>query len=160
MIDLPMVSLFEKLPEIAKVETRAITIPKNNRIPEGKYGFLESYCDEENCDCRRVFINVYSEKSLEILATISYGWESKTFYKNWYKGIEGSILEEMVTPFLAVFCRQSKYAKDFLKIFEVILEDKKYVDRLKRHYFLFKEIVDPKHFKAGKYSKGTIIITA
>lgn len=150
---MPMFSLFAKLPEIAAAETRAITLPRNDRIPEGKYGFLESYCDEEDCDCRRVFINVYSDKSPEILATISYGWESKDFYNEWFRGMESSMLEEFTSPNLAVGCRQSKYAKDFLKLFEVILEDGKYVDRLKRHYFLFKEIVDPKHFKAGKYNK-------
>lgn len=67
--------------------------------------------------------------------------------------MESSILEDFACPNLAPGLWQSKYAADFLRLLKVILKDKKYVDRLKRHYFLFKEIVDPKHFKAGKYVK-------
>lgn len=67
--------------------------------------------------------------------------------------MESPILEDFARPNLAPGLRQSKYAADFLRLFKVILKDKKYVDRLKIHYFLFKEIADPKHFKAGKYIK-------
>lgn len=150
---MPMLSFFAKLPEIAEAETRCITIPGNDRIPAGTYGFVESYCDDEDCDCRRVFINVISVKSPEILATISFGWESKEYYDEWFGGMESSMLEDFASPNLALGLRESKYAADFLRLFKVIIKDKKYVDRLKRHYFLFKEIVDPKHFKAGKYYK-------
>lgn len=77
MINLPMVPFFTKFPEIAAVETRSLIIAKNKKIPRGIYGLLESYCDELNCDCRRVFINVVSQGlPAEILATISYGWET------------------------------------------------------------------------------------
>lgn len=125
----------------------------NDRISAGTYGFVESYCDDKDCDCRRVFINVISVKSPEILATISYGWESKEYYNEWFGGMESSILEDFARPNLALGLQQSKYAADFLRLFKVIIKDEKYVDRFKRHYFLFKEIVDPKHFKAGKYIK-------
>lgn len=150
---MPMLSFFAKLPEIAQAETRCITTQGNDGIPAGTYGFVESYCDDKDCDCRRVFINVISVKSPEILATISFGWESKEFYDEWYGEMESSILEEFASPNLAPGLRESKYAADFLKLFKVIIKDEKYVGRLKRHYFLFKEIVDPKHFKAGKYIK-------
>jgi hypothetical protein len=60
---MPMVPLFEKLPEIAAVETRSIIISNNSKIPNGIYGLWESYCEELNCDCRRVFINVVSRDS-------------------------------------------------------------------------------------------------
>ena len=78
---MPMVPFFTKLPEIAAVETRELIILNNPKIPGGAYGLWESYCDELDCDCRRVFINVVPVDSPEeILATISYGWETPRHY--------------------------------------------------------------------------------
>lgn len=42
-----MLSFNAKLPEIAQAETRCITIPGNDRISAGTYGFVESYCDDK-----------------------------------------------------------------------------------------------------------------
>ncbi len=37
----------------------------NPWLPDDDYGFLEAYCNDENCDCRRVFFNVISRKRVE-----------------------------------------------------------------------------------------------
>lgn len=138
-----MVPFFTKFPEIAAVETRSIIIAKNNKIPTGIYGLLESYCDDLNCDCRRVFINVVSQGSpAVILATISYGWESPEFYKTWMGGAEPELLEMMTHPHLEIGCVQSKYADDFLELFQGMIKDKIYMERLIRHYFMFKGAVN------------------
>ena len=52
--------MHDLLPELAERETRSIMVQENNRynVPAGDYGLLEMYCDEEDCDCRRVFFNV------------------------------------------------------------------------------------------------------
>ena len=45
----------------------------------------------------------------------------------------------MKGPILELGGQQSEYAKELLKLFkEVILEDSTYVERLKRHYEMFK----------------------
>jgi len=123
-----MLSFFARLPEIAQADTRCLIIPGNDNTGR-TYGFVESYCDDKDCDCRRVFINVISVKSSEILATISYGWESKEDYNEWFGGMECSILEDFARPNLAPGLQQSKYAADFLRLFKVIIKDEKYVDR-------------------------------
>ncbi len=98
---MPMVPFFTKLPEIAAVETRELIILNNPKIPGGAYGLWESYCDELDCDCRRVFINVVPVDSPEdILATISYGWETPKFYKKWMGTVNQEFMEMMTHPFL------------------------------------------------------------
>lgn len=157
MINLPMVPFFTKFPEIAAVETRSLIIAKNKKIPTGIYGLLESYCDELNCDCRRVFINVVSQGSpAEILATISYGWETPEFYKKWMRWADPELIEMMTHPHLAIGCWQSEYAKDFLDLFQAVIKDTKYVERLARHYFLFKETVNKENqgAKRGKIGRN------
>ena len=140
---MPMVPFFTKLPEIAAVETRELIILNNPKIPGGAYGLWESYCDELDCDCRRVFINFVPVDSPEdILATISYGWETPKFYKKWMGTVNKEFMEMMTHPFLEISCPQSEYAKDFLELFQGVIKDESYVERLARHYFLFKEEVN------------------
>lgn len=54
-----MVSFHQFFPEVARTETRSVTVKDLPSLPDGDYGFFESYCDDPSCDCRRVLINVY-----------------------------------------------------------------------------------------------------
>lgn len=123
---MPMAPFFSKFPDIAIVETRSVIIYNNKKIPDGIYGLYESFCDEEDCDCRRVFINV--------------------------------LIEMMTHPHLEIGQRQSKYAKDFLDIFLNVIKEKEYLERIIRHYFLFKEAVNKKNHetKAEKIGRNEI----
>ncbi len=140
-----MMPLHAKLPKLAEKETRClIFFQEKEGIPPGKYVLMESYCNDPSCDCRRVFINILHEnKTLatidhKILATIGYGWESLEFYKNWMGDDE--LIEEIKGPTLELTGPWTKFAPAFLKIFKtVVLKDKAYVERLKRHYHLFKQ---------------------
>ncbi len=52
-------SFHDYYPEVAEKETRCLTLHNDPELPSGTYGFIESYCNDPNCDCRRVFLNVY-----------------------------------------------------------------------------------------------------
>ena len=69
-----LVPLFQVDAELAAKETRTATLFKpDDGIPAGSYGFLESYCPDPDCDCRRVMINVVEEKQpTQFLASIGY----------------------------------------------------------------------------------------
>lgn len=41
---------------------QTITVHKGESLPADEYARLEAYCDEEDCDCRRVFLHVISKK--------------------------------------------------------------------------------------------------
>jgi hypothetical protein len=158
MIFMPMSPFFSKFPDIAAVET-PIIIYNNKKIPDGIYGLYESFCDEEDCDCRRVFINVISKDSMnDIQATITYGWETPEFYGKWMTFCDNKLIEMMTRPHLEIGHRQSKYSNDFLELFLNIIKDKEYVERIKRHYFLFKEAVNKKNHetKAEKIGRNEI----
>ena len=80
---MPFTPFYNKFPEIAEEETRSITIFNDPKFSNDSFGLVESYCDEIGCDCRRVFLNVYSEKQNKMLAVITFGWENEKFYSNW-----------------------------------------------------------------------------
>ncbi len=130
-------------PRIAENETRVITILSRaiTGLPKGKYAFMEFYCTDSDCDCRNVYIHVNDLRTGKQLATISYGWESLEFYKDWMGG-EDETLETFKGPALAPLNRQSKYADLLLAVFKETIEtDQEYAARLVRHYHLVKDTI-------------------
>ncbi|MHB8361507.1 MAG: hypothetical protein ACYDAO_08845 [Thermoplasmataceae archaeon] len=144
--NMAMISLHDRLPKLAEAETRSLILPKGNKdgLPEGAYIFIESYCNLklQECDCRRVFLNVFNGK--KFLATIGYGWESLLFYERWFNTgnifNDKEIIKEIKGPTLELGGYSSEYAYKILDLFKnYILGDALYIERLKRHYNLFKK---------------------
>ena len=132
-----MTPFYTRFRDLAFQEMRVAFVQGGSDLPGGEYGFLEFYCDEPDCDCRRVIIEVVSRESgSKIWATISYGWEAPEFYATWTinkeaaKGMSGAGLDPL-NP-------QTQYSSALLSLFEHIIQDRAYVDRLKRHYQMFK----------------------
>jgi len=145
---MPYEPFYERFKEIAMRETRSITIRNNPDLPDDEYGFLELYCNDENCDCQRVFFNVVSRKRGKDVAVIAYGWEDSEFYARWYRRNDPQLIQEMQGPILNPTSQQSELAPALLRLVrDTLLKHPAYIERLKRHYRIFKEKVDPKHFK-------------
>ncbi len=145
---MPYTSFHLYFREVAEKETRTITLFRDDDvIPKGSYGLLEMYCDDPGCDCRRVFLEVYDWERQKDMAFIAYGWEDEEFYRRWLKSGNPLDAREMQGPILNIGSPQSRYAPEFLKIVkEAVLSDPGYIERLKRHYQMFKQRVDPQHF--------------
>lgn len=139
-----MTPFYSRFRELAFNEMRSATIRGRRDLPDGEYGFLELYCDDPACDCRRVLINVVTPKGSQVLATINYGWESIEFYTEWMHG-DKKLGREMQGASLDFLNPQSQYADALLNLFKWVLEDQAYVERLKRHYMLFKGAVRREH---------------
>ena len=99
-IFMPYAMFHQYFPDIAKSETRTVTILQKGKydLPAGNYGFLEMFCDEPGCDCRRVFFCVVSEKSSRIEAYITYGWEAPSYYRKWLGSDDPHDISELTGP--------------------------------------------------------------
>lgn len=142
---MPYESFHAKFPEIAEKETRTITVLDAPYLPKGSFGLIEMYCNEPDCDCRRVFFDVYDWKKRRSMSIIAYGWEDEEFYANWFNSMDVTEedIREIKGPVLNFGSPQSKYAPVFLGYVSDILEnDPAYVTRLQRHYLMFKETVE------------------
>ena len=137
---MPMIPFYTRYPDLAFQEMRSIIVRGRDDLPNGQYGFLELYCDEVDCDCRRVIIHVVSpDTGSKIWATINYGWESVAFYARWMRNAESAV--ECKGPSLDPLNPQTAYSPALLHTFEFVLQDETYVKRLKRHYELFKTAI-------------------
>ena len=135
-----MAPFFSRFPELAARETRTVKLLEPFAgLPAGEYGFLELYCNEPTCDCRRVLFQVCrADRPNKVLATINYGWESEDFYAQWLHGDRESA-RELVSASLDPLNAQSKLSPALLEVCRhIVLQDRAYVDRLRRHYRMFK----------------------
>jgi len=152
---MPYTPFYRLFPKLGMQETRSISIlSDNDPLPRGDYGLMEMYCDEINCDCRRVIFMIISSQTKQPVAYIGYGWENKDFYARLLKhdrygnkGVnyaklddeEKRDVDELKGPCLNSMSPQSKYAKDILNLIaRTVLNDEMYMERLKGHYKLFK----------------------
>jgi len=154
---MPYVFFCKHFPEIAAQETRTITVLERSSLglPPGEYTFLEMYCDERGCDCRRVFFYVVSSSKREVKAVIAYGWESPEFYARWMGDDDPEIIKKLEGPVLNMGSPQSILAPAILKIVkDLILQDTIYIERIKRHYSIFRDKIDRKQrVKRGRRKK-------
>ena len=118
----------------------AWSLLKTLSILSGGYGLVEMYCEDPKCDCRRVMFSVVSEREHSNVAVINFGWENEKFYEEWLGSKDKIMINELKGPSLNSASRQSKYAPELLKVVcDVVLKDKYYIERIKRHYKIFKE---------------------
>lgn len=132
-----MSPFIHRLPELGTNETRTITTAGLGSLPADEYGLLELYCDELNCDCRRVVIEVIARSTGDTLAIINYGWESLKFYEQ--KLGSEDYAREVVAASLDPLNPQSRHAPILLGLFRDVVRDVAYQKRLARHYELFKD---------------------
>lgn len=132
-------SFYSRFPEIAKKETRVVTIKSAQfNLPLGEFALIDSYCEDDACDCRKVMINfVIAKNPNKILSTIGYGWESLAFYTKWAYG-DTRLAKTMKGTYLELGGIQTKYATNFLRLFNNVCLDSIYKKRIKKHYYQFK----------------------
>lgn len=132
-----MSPFIHRFPELGTNETRTITAAGLGSLPADEYGLLELYCDELNCDCRRVVIEVIARSTGDTLGIINYGWESLKFYEQKLGSEEYA--REVVAASLDPLNPQSPHAPILLSLFRDVVRDVAYQKRLARHYELFKD---------------------
>jgi hypothetical protein len=142
---LPFAPFYEPCPDIARRETRTVTVFPEAKLglPPANYDFIELYCNERGCDCRRVMFMILSSATRECEAVVSWGWESIAFYKNWSDIADDAMARQMQGPILNFGSPQGPYSEGLLNLTaNVLLQDPAYVERIKRHYGLFRQQID------------------
>ena len=108
-------------------------------LPADEYAYLEFYCDDLACDCRRVFLQVIAKgQPGKVFASIGYGWEKESFYRKrmpWDPDEARGTVRGELDP----LNQQSEFAEDFLDLFKRVVLDGPYRLHLRRHYQLFRE---------------------
>ncbi|MCK9421850.1 MAG: SEC-C domain-containing protein [Bacteroidales bacterium] len=139
---MPYLSFDTYFPEIAEKETRCIQIFNDPELIGDQFILLELFCDEPKCDCRRVMLNVISEKRRKPVALINFGWEREIFYKNWFGKNDKEIIHDLKGPSINILSPQTNITEKIFERVKITLEDGFYVKRLIEHYVMFREHIE------------------
>jgi hypothetical protein len=124
---IPFHSIF---PELAQREVRCVHVgTPPDGVPDmglraDEYVYVEYYCEDLDCDCRRVFLQVIAKKQPgKVFASISsYGWENERFYRRkmpWNPDEAIGTVRRELDP----MNEQSEFAGDFLDLFKTVVLD-------------------------------------
>jgi hypothetical protein len=141
---MPFVPFREYFGELAEQETRTAKLFKDtDGLPAGEYCFLESYCDEPGCDCRRVMLYVVSLPRQRYEATIAFGWDSPEFYAKWMRDDDPETIAMLRGPVLNFGSPETELSPAVLELARsTLFRDPGYVARLQRHYSLMRAEVE------------------
>ena len=111
---------------------------KVGKAKAGAYSFVEAYCVEEGCDCRRTAILVIDAKGKKA-ATIEFGFDPD---------------EPLAGPFLDEYEKQSVGAGDLLQIFvEAINDNPNWVKGMHKRYKQVRKRVDGRAYRGKAFPK-------
>ena len=140
-----MSDFFHAFPKLADSELRNFIVPPgtDSSLPADRYAFIELYCNDKGCDCRRVTIAVFAERQRKYVAHLNLGFDSS---------------DAMAGPFLDPLNPQAPYAQDLLTMLtDMINDDPAYLARLHRHYVMFKERCEGRPYAGRPFEKpGTV----
>lgn len=118
---------------------RTIGLAASPDLPDGEYTFVDLYCIDPECDCRKTIIHVLHNN--KHVSTINYGWESSAFYQKWYGGkAEKHIIDAMKGPAIDIGSPNRVNGTAMIELFNRLLNDK-YINALKNHYAKFKQAI-------------------
>ena len=123
-------------PDEAENECRTVIPVGRADLPDRTFAFLEAYCADPECDCRRVMLNVIDAETHNQVATLNYAFEPpKSPFED-----EGQIFLDPLNP-------QTAISPAFLELTaDMMTRDRGYHERLVRHYTMWKSAVDdPSH---------------
>lgn len=141
---MPFVPFASYFQELAQNETRSI-LQLEAGAQKCAHHFVELFCDEVGCDCRRVIVQVISDEpgATQPRATLTWGWEPDVFYHAWASfPLDADDLEELRGPGFMRFSMQSSDAPELLRQFRMLLEQRSYAARIVRHYELFRARIE------------------
>ena len=122
----------ELFPDLARDESRAITVTQHDALAPGSYLLREAFCTEPRCDCRRVLLQIWQVERKRQVATLNYAFEPpKPPFED-----EGQLFVDPMNP-------QSELSEALHGfVGNMLATDSAYRARLERHYDLWKEVVD------------------
>jgi len=113
-------------------QVRTVSIKQSPQLPDGEYSFIDTYCADPGCDCRKTMIQVMHNEKL--VSIINYGWESATFYENWMiSSAKDNHIPKMHGASIDITSPDLVRTDGMLALFNALLNDI-WVAKFKHHY--------------------------
>jgi hypothetical protein len=115
---------------------RTVGIVDSPQLPDGEYRFIDMYCTDPSCDCRKTMIQVLHNGAF--VSTINFGWEPRAFYEEWMGDKwDDEIMPRMDGASIDITSPDRVAPEGILGLFNALL-DERWVGIIKKHYWLVK----------------------
>ncbi len=138
-----MRSLFIPAGEILgpECQIRTVSISADSYLPDGEYTFIDTYCTDNTCDCRKTIIQIIHDKKL--VSVVSFGWESPTFYLRWLNSARlVELAKEMSGVSIDLTSRNLVSSHGILLLVNHLM-DKNWISKIKENYRLIRQTTKP-----------------
>ena len=113
-------------------QVRSVRIAQSPQLPDGEYSFIDMYCSDPSCDCRKTMIQVMNDERL--VSIINYGWESRAFYEKWMGSkVDDGSFPSMSGATIDLSSPNLVSEEGILALFNALLNDM-WIAKFKRHY--------------------------
>lgn len=113
-------------------QVRTVSIMRSPHLPDREYSFLDMYCIDPECDCRKTMIQVMHNEKL--VSVINYGWESATFYERWMgSNAKDNLIPRMHGASVDITSPDLDRRDSILTLFNALLNDL-WIAKFKHHY--------------------------
>ena len=113
-------------------QVRTVGLRDSPQLPDGDYRFVDTYCTDPSCDCRKTMILVY--RNDKHVSTINYGWESRAFYREWMGHSSQNDIElSMSGSSIDITSPNHVPPRAMLAFFQALL-DENWIAKFKTHY--------------------------
>ena len=139
MLELAAFSLL--FPELGDLEPFYLPSIQGELTSKGPYHVFDLYCQDYGCECHKVTMVIADDSQENVLATIAYGWKSKSYYYKW--GLDKDASESLTSGFLDPWCRQTVRGSIFLDFMRrKINREPQFMSQIKKRYRMFKDHVN------------------
>jgi len=113
-------------------QVRTVSIKQSPQLPDGEYSFIDMYCSDTKCDCRKTMIQVlYNGK---LVSVINYGWESAIYYENWMgSSAKDNSMPKMNGASIDITSPNLVNTDGMLALFSALLNET-WITKFKHHY--------------------------
>lgn len=113
---------------------RTVIISDDPRLPDGEYEFVDFYCTDKACDCRKTIIRIFHEN--RCVSIVNYGWENPKFYLKWLKPTKDKKMAQEMSGLSIDFMSPDLVSAEGILVLVKHLMDEKWLATIKENYRL------------------------
>ena len=113
-------------------QVRTVGLRDSRLLPDGEYRFVDTYCTDPTCDCRKTMIQAY--RNDVHVSTINFGWEPAEFYRKWMGVSSGDDVDLSMSGASIDFNSPDRVSPSGMLAFFQALLDENWIAKFKTHY--------------------------
>ncbi len=122
-------------------QIRTVVLTADSYLPPGEYTFIDTYCTDNTCDCRKTIIQIFHDEKL--VSIVSYGWENPKFYLRWLCSTRDLEFAKEMSGVSIDPSSPDRVSPQGILLLVNHLMDPKWISILKENYRLIRKISKP-----------------